>query len=70
MNSNGYSDDLDLERDLPTTQSDIEVMRRLREEQEIPFAEALALLSNFDPFPVESADRPLAIGWEPFRLSH
>lgn len=68
MSSDDHSDKLDLERDLPTTRTDIEVLRRLREEREVSFAEALTLLSNFAPFSVEPLDRPLPIGWEPFSL--
>ncbi len=68
MTSTDHSDELDLERDLPTTQTDIEVLRRLRDDQEVSFAQALTLLSDFSLFPAESPDRPLPIGWEPFRL--
>lgn len=61
-------DELDLERDLPTTQTNIEALRRVRDEQAVPFAEALAMLSNFDLFPAEPPERSLPIGWEPFSL--
>jgi hypothetical protein len=68
MTSSDHSDELDLGRDLPTTDADIEALRRFRADQEISFAEALTLLSNFNPFPVEHSDRPLPTGWEPFSL--
>ena len=66
MSSADHSEGIDIE--LSTTQADIEVLRRVREDQTIPFAKALALLSNFNPFPAELPDRPLPIDWEPFSL--
>lgn len=68
MSSTDPIDDLDLERDLPTTQTDIEALRRVRDERAVPFAEALVILSDFDLFPAEPPHRSLPIGWEPFSL--
>lgn len=61
--------DLDqIERDLPITRADVEVLRRLLHEQRVSFAEALELLSKPNPFSAEPVSRPLANEWEPFRL--
>lgn len=68
MSSSDPIDELDLERDLPTTQTDIEALRRVRDEQAVPFAKALEILSNSELFPAEPPDRSLPIGWEPFSL--
>jgi hypothetical protein len=68
MSSTDHSDDLQIERDLPTSEADIVVLRQLRQHSEISFAEALELMSDFDPFLHDIPDRPLAKGWEPFEL--
>jgi len=68
MSSKNHSDDLQIERDLPTTKADIVALRQLRHNRSLTFAEALDQLSSFDLFPHESQDRPLPIDWEPFRL--
>jgi len=68
MSSTDHSDDLQLERDLPTTEADIVALRQLRHDRSLPLVQALELLSNFDLFPLETSDRIAAEGWKPFRL--
>ena len=68
MSSRDYSDDLRIERDLPTTEADIVALRQWRHDRSSTFAEALDLLSSFDLFPPATPDRVASEGWEPFRL--
>ena len=68
MSSKDHSDDLPIERDLPTTEADIAALRQLRGSREIPFAEIIELMSRFDLFPRARPSRPLATGREPFKL--
>ena len=68
MSSRPHSDDGLLDLDLPTTQEDVEALRRARYDSSLTFAEALRTLSRLDlPVP-EDASLRLAIGWEPFSL--
>ena len=68
MSSKPYSDADLLDLDLPTTQEDIEALRRARRESFMTFAETLRTLSRLNlPAPVDP-QRRLAIGWEPFSL--
>jgi len=68
MSSKDHSDDLPIERDLPTTEADIAALRRISGPREIPFAEILELMSGFDPFRRALPSRPLATGRKPFEL--
>ena len=68
MSSKDHSDDLPIERDLPTTEADIAALRQISGPQEIPFAEILELLTGFNLFPRALPSRPLATGREPFEL--
>lgn len=68
MSSTDYSEDLQIERDLPTTEADILALRQLRHGRELTFAEALDLLSSFDLFPLEKSERIAGEDWEPFQF--
>ena len=68
MSSKPHSDKKVLDLNLPTTQEDIEALRRARRENPLSLAATLELLSRLDiPAPKESPRR-LAAGWEPFSL--
>lgn len=68
MNSIEPTEYLDLERDLPTTKEDVVALRRLRQDRELTFAEALELLSGVELFVTEHGDRIASQDWEPFQL--
>lgn len=58
---------LDLERDLPTTSEDVEVLRRLRKRPVTP-AEYAALLAALGDAPVEELKRRKGPRGRPFEL--
>ncbi len=68
MKSNGPSDLPDLERDLVTTEDDVEVLRRLREPAPLApdWLDRLSRLS--EEFPGDVASRRTFEGFEPFEL--
>ena len=66
MSSNG-PEDLDLDRDLPTTAEDVAALRRLRESRNVSFAEYLEFLSRLKP-PAEPRERKTFEGCEPFEF--
>ena len=68
MSSTDYSEDLQIERDLPTTEADILTLRQLRHDRGLTFAEALDLLSSFDLIPTKRPERIAGEDWEPFQL--
>ena len=68
MSSSDSSNYLDLERDLPTTVTDVAALRRFRRDLELTFADFLELLSDFDLFPASRNDRLASEDWEPFQL--
>lgn len=68
MSSTDYPDDLHIERDLPTTEADVEAQHRLRRDRSLTFAEALDRLSSFDLFPLDAPNRIASSDWEPFQL--
>lgn len=68
MSSRPRSDEGLLDLDLPTTQEDVEALRRARDDRSLTFAEALRTLSRLDLPAPEDPPLRLAIGWEPFSL--
>ena len=68
MSSTNYPDDLHIERDLPTTEADVEAQHRLRHNRGLTLREALDLLSTFDLFPLDAPNRVASSDWEPFQL--
>lgn len=67
MDGNEPSDPLDIERDLPTTEEDIRVLRELRSVPLGPdWLDRLTQLS--EAFPEDLHSRKTSEGWEPFEL--
>ena len=66
MSSKKPSDATIFSLDLPTTQRDVEALRRARRAGERSFAEALDRLSKLDHLPAR--ERSVSRGWEEFVL--
>ncbi len=66
MSSKTPSENAILAIDLPTTESDIEALRRARGAGVRPLAEVLARLSRFEHLPIQK--RVTSKGWDAFVL--
>jgi hypothetical protein len=66
--SNASALDLDLERDLPLTQEDVAVLRRLRREVRLSPADYERFLEQFGHAPVEEFRKRPVFRGEPFEF--
>ena len=65
--SSKHSEPLELERDLPTTPEDVAALKRIREHQQLGFADYLEFLSRLE-LPTHGVRRKTHEGFEPFEL--